>query len=308
MSNNRRDPPEGRRRQRRGAVGRPGHQRAGDPRPRGEAGVSEVAAEIGVHKSTAFRLLGALEARGLVEQDQDRGKYRLGFGIAAAGRRGHRPAGHHPAGPPGLRAARRASSARPSTSRCCRTHYAVNVDQVHGPAAVAAHNWVGQLTPLHATSSGKVLLAHLEPEARDAPARRGRPGPLHRRTPSPPARCSTQQLESALSGGYATTFEEYENGLNAMAAPDARPHRHGGGGGERLRARLPADKSGCRTCSSGSKGGGARLGGPDGPPRLTGLASRPARPVRRRGPPGRAPTGGTRRCGARSAPGRRPCA
>ncbi|MEV1205650.1 helix-turn-helix domain-containing protein, partial [Microbispora rosea] len=29
---------------------------------RGEAGVSEVAAEIGVHKSTAFRLLGALEA------------------------------------------------------------------------------------------------------------------------------------------------------------------------------------------------------------------------------------------------------
>src|SRR6476646_8455752 len=48
---------------------------------RGEAGVSEVAADIGVHKSTAFRLLGALEERELVEQTQDRGKYRLGFGI-----------------------------------------------------------------------------------------------------------------------------------------------------------------------------------------------------------------------------------
>src|SRR5690242_21706586 len=48
---------------------------------RGEAGVSEVAAEIDVHKSTAFRLLGALEARGLVEQAGERGKYRLGFGI-----------------------------------------------------------------------------------------------------------------------------------------------------------------------------------------------------------------------------------
>ncbi|MER6984993.1 helix-turn-helix domain-containing protein, partial [Streptomyces carpinensis] len=44
---------------------------------RGEAGVSEVAAEIEVHKSTAFRLLGALEARGLVEQAGERGKYRL---------------------------------------------------------------------------------------------------------------------------------------------------------------------------------------------------------------------------------------
>ena len=48
---------------------------------RGEAGVSEVAADIGVHKSTAFRLLAALEDRELVEQTQERGKYRLGFGI-----------------------------------------------------------------------------------------------------------------------------------------------------------------------------------------------------------------------------------
>ena len=47
---------------------------------RGEAGVSEVAADIGVHKSTAFRLLGALEDRELVEQTQERGKDRLGFG------------------------------------------------------------------------------------------------------------------------------------------------------------------------------------------------------------------------------------
>src|SRR6478752_647642 len=37
---------------------------------RGEAGVSEVAADIGVHKSTAFRLLGALEDRELVEVEE----------------------------------------------------------------------------------------------------------------------------------------------------------------------------------------------------------------------------------------------
>ena len=40
---------------------------------RGEDGVSEIAAEIAVHKSTAFRLLGALEGRGLVEQVAHRG-------------------------------------------------------------------------------------------------------------------------------------------------------------------------------------------------------------------------------------------
>src|SRR5690349_19969593 len=48
---------------------------------RGETGVTEIAAELGVHKSTAFRLAAALELRGLVEQPGERGKYRLGLGL-----------------------------------------------------------------------------------------------------------------------------------------------------------------------------------------------------------------------------------
>ena len=35
----------------------------------GESGVTEIAAELGVHKSTAFRLVAALDRRGLVEQN-----------------------------------------------------------------------------------------------------------------------------------------------------------------------------------------------------------------------------------------------
>src|SRR5687768_12242695 len=45
------------------------------------AGVTEIGKELGVHKSTAFRLLAALESRGFVEQAQDRGSYRLGLGV-----------------------------------------------------------------------------------------------------------------------------------------------------------------------------------------------------------------------------------
>src|SRR5258708_37658001 len=47
----------------------------------GDTGVTEIAAELGVHKSTAFRLFAALEVRGLVEQPGERGKYRLGMGL-----------------------------------------------------------------------------------------------------------------------------------------------------------------------------------------------------------------------------------
>src|SRR5258708_4451214 len=58
----------------------------------GEAGVTEIAAELGVHKSTAFRLVAALEQSELVAQDTARGRYRLGVGILRlAGATGARP-------------------------------------------------------------------------------------------------------------------------------------------------------------------------------------------------------------------------
>jgi DNA-binding IclR family transcriptional regulator len=184
---------------------------------RGEARVTEVAAEIAVHKSTAFRLLGALEERGLVEQDRDRGKYRLGFGIvrlagAVSARmdvtRHGRPVCERLAGEIG----------ETVNLAVVREHYAVNVDQVHGASAITAQNWVGQLTPLHATSSGKILLAHLSPERRAALiAAAG----LERFTPATLTTVGdlADQLDEAVRRGYATTVEEYEVGLNAIAAP-----------------------------------------------------------------------------------------
>src|SRR5919108_6527592 len=127
---------------------------------RGEAGVSEVAGEIDVHKSTAFRLLGALEARGLVEQTTERGKYRLGFGIV---RLAGAVTGRLDITQQGREVCERLSEEIGETVNIAvlQEHYAVNLYQVRGPGAVGTHNWVGQLTPVHATSSGKILLAHL---------------------------------------------------------------------------------------------------------------------------------------------------
>src|ERR671921_819387 len=48
---------------------------------RGWSGVTEVANELDIHKSTAYRLLTTLRDRGLVEQDAATEKYRLGFGM-----------------------------------------------------------------------------------------------------------------------------------------------------------------------------------------------------------------------------------
>ncbi|SHK15861.1 transcriptional regulator, IclR family [Pseudonocardia thermophila] len=184
---------------------------------KGEAGVTEVAAEIAVHKSTAFRLLGALENRGLVEQSAQRGKYRLGFGlIPLAGavtdnldvtRQGR-----------AVCAELAAEVGETVNVAVLQEHWAVNVDQARGPSTVATHNWIGKLTPLHCTASGKVLLAAVGPAQRSALlAASGVP----RHTPRTIVDRARLEAELArvVQRGCATAVEEYEVGLNALAAP-----------------------------------------------------------------------------------------
>ncbi|WP_211247657.1 IclR family transcriptional regulator [Cryptosporangium arvum] len=184
---------------------------------RGEAGVSEVAAELAVHKSTAFRLLETLEERSMVEQTADRGKYRLGFGVvrlagAVSARLDVVQQGHAPC-------EQLADTVGETVNLAVlREHYAVNIDQVRGRATVTTHNWVGQLTPLHATSSGKVLLAALAPKEREAAYAAGG---LDAYTPATLVEVPVldEHLADVRQRGYAVTVEEYEIGLNAVAAP-----------------------------------------------------------------------------------------
>jgi DNA-binding IclR family transcriptional regulator len=184
---------------------------------RGEAGVSEVASEIDVHKSTAFRLLGALEGRGLVEQAEDRGKYRLGFGlIPLAGAVSDRLDVTRQ----GRAICARLASEMGETINLAilQEHWAVNVDQALGPSTVSTHNWIGRLTPLHCTSSGKILLAHLPPERRaELLAASG----MEQLTPRTVTLAPTldAELTKVRVAGYAVALEEYEVGLNAVAAP-----------------------------------------------------------------------------------------
>ena len=183
----------------------------------GGSGVSEVAADLEVHKSTAFRLLAALEDRGLVEQNSDRGKYQLGFGIL-------RLASAIPVRLGVVRQARpmldelAAQLGETINLAVIREQYAVNVAEALGPSAISAQTWMGQLTPLHATSSGKILLAHLDRAQRDEVLEAaGQPRLTEATITSRSA--LEKQLEQALTDGFATTFEEYEVGLNAVAVP-----------------------------------------------------------------------------------------
>ncbi|WP_410540057.1 IclR family transcriptional regulator [Streptomyces sp. KL2] len=184
---------------------------------RGEAGVSEVAGEIEVHKSTAFRLLGALEARGLVEQAGERGKYRLGFGIV---RLAGAVTGRIDITQQGRPICERLAEELGETVNIAvrQERYAVNLYQVRGPGAITAHNWVGQLTPLHATSSGKILLAYLPTKERATLLAEAGMKKVTSRTLTAKT-VLEKNLAEVRERGYSITLEELEIGLHAMAAP-----------------------------------------------------------------------------------------
>lgn len=187
----------------------------------GLAGVTEIAAELGVHKSTASRIVSTLESRGLVEQDQRRGKYRLGLGILRLA---------------GATTARLdiVEVARPLAKRLAeQTGETINVavlsegaalylDQVAGSATVQSHNWVGQRIPLHATSNGRVLLSGLSDDAI-----RSTLGPrLKSYTPSTVTSIPRllHQIAEVREQGWSVVADELEVGLTAVSAPVRNAH------------------------------------------------------------------------------------
>jgi DNA-binding IclR family transcriptional regulator len=182
----------------------------------GEAGVTEVAAELGVHKSTAFRLVAVLESRGFVEQLADRGKYRLGFGVV---RLAGAAAAQLDIAQQGRRICEALAADLEETVNIAilDSDRAVNVSQVRGPAALSTHNWVGQGTPLHATSSGKVLLAHAPDAVRKSVLSRELPRFAPATITDPEV--LQRDLDRIVEQGWGSTIEEYEVGLSAVAAP-----------------------------------------------------------------------------------------
>ena len=183
----------------------------------GDAGVSEIAEEMGVHKSTVSRLMGSLVGRDMVRQNHERGKYQLGFGVL-------RLAASIPGRLSVVHEAREVLETLANEYKetvnlaVLRSNYAVNVDQAMGPSTLATYDWVGSLTPLHATSSGKVLLASLTADERTQVFKAvGLPA----RTPLTVTNRGEleKQLLDVARKGYATVHEEFEIGLTAVAVP-----------------------------------------------------------------------------------------
>jgi DNA-binding IclR family transcriptional regulator len=183
---------------------------ADSPRPRT---APELAEACGLHRSTAWRILATLEEAGLVDRDPATNRYSIGPAVA-----------------------RLAANAAESLPRMARPHLEelsrrtgetvslavprrlqlVYVDQVQAPHVMAA-DWLGRAVPLHATSTGKALLAFLAPEELEAALTQSLQ-PFTDVTITDPAELRAE-LERTRRRGYALSRGELETALWGASAP-----------------------------------------------------------------------------------------
>ncbi len=229
--------------------------------------VSDLARHVGLHKSTTFRLLGALAHEGMVERDEPTGTWHLGPQLIALGTQALRSTDLYMASHAELEALAR-DTGETATIEILIGDETVVLDEVHGRFLVGGRPDFGLRFPAHSTSTGKVLLAA---ERFGIPSeRRARDVVLDALTPktiTDPA-AFARELSKVWRKGHATAIEEIEMGYVAVGAPVR--DRHGrtiaavSVGGAKVRftkARIPEMVARVRETASAVS---ARLGYQDG--------------------------------------------
>ncbi|MFC4469189.1 IclR family transcriptional regulator [Streptomyces xiangluensis] len=188
-------------------------QATADSAPDGDT-ASNLAARCGLNRATAWRLLSTLEQYGMVERSPVTNRYTVGFAVARMA---------SAAGFDGLIRRAHGTLSRVSEQTGETANLAVvqplgltYIDEVTPPVVLAA-KWLGRQVPVHATSTGKALLAWL-PEEEAESLLSGSLEAYTDTTITDRARLRAE-LEQTRERGYSVCAGEMERNLYGVSAP-----------------------------------------------------------------------------------------
>ncbi|GHA71909.1 IclR family transcriptional regulator [Streptomyces termitum] len=182
----------------------------------GPADLGQVADRLGVHKSTALRLLRTLHEHGLVYRQQDQ-RYRLGARLFALAQEAVENLDVREIAHPHLAAL---------NERTGHTvHLAVHedgevvyIDKVESRYPVRMYSRIGKPVAITVAAVAKLLLADLpEAERRTLAGRLDYPRYTPRSTPD--AAAFLHELATVRDQGWATDLGGHEESINCVAAP-----------------------------------------------------------------------------------------
>jgi len=182
-----------------------------------ELSVSEIGAKTHLHRSTAHRILMALEYNDLIQQNPENDKYRLGIKLFRLG--------HQAVSQLNLREICRPFLTRVMSETKETAHLAVldddqvlYLDKVEGPHALRMPSQVGRRIPTYCTSLGKAMLSCLDDQEVKNIFRNQVLRPYTANT----VKTLSQLLAELLmirKRGYSIDNEEIEIGLRCVGAP-----------------------------------------------------------------------------------------
>ena len=181
-----------------------------------ELGISRLADRLGLAKSTVHRLASTLIQSGMLEQNRENGKYRLGLQVFELGSLVRRKMDVSAEARPWLMQLREQTGETVHLAILSQTGI-VYVHFMESHKAIRMSSGIGLRKPAHCTAEGKALLAFQPQEAIDRYLAAG----LERLTPRTivePAALRAE-LASVRARGYALDDEECEPGMRCIAAP-----------------------------------------------------------------------------------------
>jgi DNA-binding IclR family transcriptional regulator len=181
-----------------------------------ELGIAGLAVRLGLAKSTVHRLTSTLVEAGMLEQNKENSKYRLGLTIFELGSLVRRNMDVYNEAKVFLRELREQTGESVNLA-ILRDDSVVYLNSLESPSSIKVTSSLGVRMPVHCSAEGKVLLAFGGPEDADRIIAAGLPG----RTPQTIVDPDSLHAELSLirEKQYAIDNEEHETGARSIAAP-----------------------------------------------------------------------------------------
>ncbi|SFB13739.1 MULTISPECIES: IclR family transcriptional regulator [unclassified Bacillus (in: firmicutes)] len=184
---------------------------------KGGIGVTEIAKQIDINKSSVYRILSTLVQYGYIEQDSETGRYKLGYKFLEVSTKLLDSIDLREEAKPFL------LELENETNEVIHLVVydqgeVVYIEKLEGNETLRMHSKVGKRAPMHCTSVGKAILAHLPSSVvLEILERRGMA--MHTEHTITDKDQFLKELIQVKQKGYALDLEENETGITCIAAP-----------------------------------------------------------------------------------------
>ncbi|RAK16621.1 IclR family transcriptional regulator [Anoxybacillus vitaminiphilus] len=180
-------------------------------------GVTEIAKQMDINKSSVYRILSTLVQYGYMEQDEETSRYKLGYKFLEMSSKLLESIDLRKEAKPYLQQLEKETNEVIHLVVYDQGEV-IYIEKLEGTETLRMHSKVGKRAPMHCTAVGKAILAHLPSNVvLDILERKGMPKHTDKTITNQDE--FLKELAQVKQKGYALDLEENEYGIRCIAVP-----------------------------------------------------------------------------------------